>query len=213
MMVRSNGRPTFPWEAKDKGGDSARPAIVEGAMYVSPRAFDLQTGKELPLRLVRGACGSYAAARNVFVCRIGDLGLWAPVGACRAAGRGFARLPAERDSGGRYDSCSGGRRRLFVRRMDRSLDRLRAKKQSAAVVTVRKYGARTCSAPGRSSPSGWTPCSHGYNEVILLGPLSIPRLSLKRPVNGGMKPHCSAGGVASPRCARYAIERGRGRRG
>ena len=71
-------RTAFPWEAKDKGGDSARPAIVEGALYVSPRAFDLKSGKDLPFRLVRGACGSYAAARNVFICRLGDLGLWAP---------------------------------------------------------------------------------------------------------------------------------------
>jgi outer membrane protein assembly factor BamB len=68
----------FPWEAKGKGGDSARPAILDDRLFVSPRAFELATGKPLEIRLTRGACGSYAAAKNVFLTRLGDLGLWNP---------------------------------------------------------------------------------------------------------------------------------------
>jgi len=69
---------SFPWEAKDKGGDSARPAIVGDKLFISPRSFDLASGTVLPLTLTRGACGSYAAAANVFVTRLGNLGLWDP---------------------------------------------------------------------------------------------------------------------------------------
>lgn len=68
----------FPWESNGKGGDSARPAIIGDALYVSPRAFELATGAPLPLKLTRGACGSYAAASNVFLTRLGNLGLWDP---------------------------------------------------------------------------------------------------------------------------------------
>jgi outer membrane protein assembly factor BamB len=68
----------FDWEANGKGGDSARPVIIDHTLYVSPRAFDLATGKELPQKLTRGACGSYAAAKNVFITRLGNLGLWDP---------------------------------------------------------------------------------------------------------------------------------------
>ena len=70
---------TFPWEAVGKGGDSARPAIVNGVLYVSPKSFDLATGRELPAIVRRGACGSYAASSHAFLTRLGSLGLWDPV--------------------------------------------------------------------------------------------------------------------------------------
>lgn len=68
----------FPWEAQGKGADSARPVIIDESLFVSPRAFELTSGRLMPQKLVRGACGTYAAARHVFLTRLGNLGLWSP---------------------------------------------------------------------------------------------------------------------------------------
>jgi outer membrane protein assembly factor BamB len=76
------GRPGWEarvkWAAKGKGAHSSRPTIVGEIVYVWPYALDLATGKQLHKQMVRGTCGSYAAAKEAIISRIGNLGMWSP---------------------------------------------------------------------------------------------------------------------------------------
>ena len=76
----SNGkaiwRDSFSWGQDHHGGHMARPAIVNGEVYVRPRAYDLATGKVLKKSLPGGGCGTYAATTGAFIFRSGNVTMW-----------------------------------------------------------------------------------------------------------------------------------------
>jgi len=52
------------------GSHLSRPVIVNGTLYVSPKVFELKSGKILPLSLPTANCGSYSACANSLVFRV-----------------------------------------------------------------------------------------------------------------------------------------------
>ncbi len=78
----ANGRPAWEsrvkWLGRNKGAHLSRPAIVGDVVYVWPTAFELATGRKLHQKMVRGTCGTYAAASGAIISRIGNLGIWSP---------------------------------------------------------------------------------------------------------------------------------------
>ena len=67
---------SFSWGQDHHGGHMARPAIVNGEVYVRPRAYDLATGKVLKKSLPGGGCGTYAATTGAFIFRSGNVTMW-----------------------------------------------------------------------------------------------------------------------------------------
>jgi outer membrane protein assembly factor BamB len=52
------------------GSHLSRPIIMGGRLYLSPKVFELATGKVLPLSLPTANCGSYSAAANALIFRV-----------------------------------------------------------------------------------------------------------------------------------------------
>lgn len=67
---------TVPWPQNHHGGHMARPAIVQGVVYIRPAALDLQTGKPLELTMPGGGCGTYAASSEALFFRSGNVTVW-----------------------------------------------------------------------------------------------------------------------------------------
>ena len=64
------------WPQNHHGGHMARPAIVNGVVYIRPAALDLATGKELEIAMPGGGCGTYAASSNALFFRSGNVTVW-----------------------------------------------------------------------------------------------------------------------------------------
>ncbi len=64
------------WQASHHGGHMSRPAIVGDKVYVRPTALDLYTGKQLPQRMPRGGCGTYACSANALFFRASTVTVW-----------------------------------------------------------------------------------------------------------------------------------------
>ncbi len=63
----------------DHGSHLSRPAIVGNRLYVRPAVFDLTTGKQLPLTIPVGGCGTYSATESALFFRSGsgqDSAVW-----------------------------------------------------------------------------------------------------------------------------------------
>ncbi len=67
---------TVPWPQNHHGGHMARPAIVQGVVYIRPAALDLHTGKKLELSMPGGGCGTYAASTEALFFRSGNVTVW-----------------------------------------------------------------------------------------------------------------------------------------
>ena len=73
----SNGNPVwqqeFNWPYDNHGGDMNRPAIIDGVLYVRPKAFVLKTGKTIQTKGFWGCCGTYSAYKYGLVFRRGGI--------------------------------------------------------------------------------------------------------------------------------------------
>ena len=66
----------WPGGAHDHGKAMARPAMINGNLFVRPRVFDLASGRTLAKVMPGGGCGTYACAGNFVIFRSGNITLW-----------------------------------------------------------------------------------------------------------------------------------------
>ncbi len=68
----------FPWHSDHHGGHLSRPVIIDGIIYVRPRAFTLNEGNEIKTYNFWGACGTYSAYKYGLIFRRGGvISIWA----------------------------------------------------------------------------------------------------------------------------------------
>ena len=68
---------SFKWPAKDHGGHLSRPVIVDGTLFIKPKAMNIHTGAELAKNTFWGACGTYVASEKaVFNRAAGCITMW-----------------------------------------------------------------------------------------------------------------------------------------
>ncbi len=65
-------------KAGDHGKALARPAIVGDRLFVRPAVFSLKDGKQLPVTLPYGKCGTFSSAKNMFFYRYRIVSGWSP---------------------------------------------------------------------------------------------------------------------------------------
>ncbi len=64
------------WPGYGHGVHLGRPVIVQDTLYIAPGAFDLKTGKRLPIKAPKGACGTESASRHALFFRYSTIGIW-----------------------------------------------------------------------------------------------------------------------------------------
>ena len=64
------------WPGYGHGVHLGRPVVVGDTLYISPGVFELETGKRLPIKAPKGACGTESASRHALFSRASTIGIW-----------------------------------------------------------------------------------------------------------------------------------------